>query len=123
MGIDFGGNDARMAQHFLHCSKIGTALYEMGGKRVSECMGTDAFFDSCFKGQGFDEFEHRYSGQACAAWIEKDIIFIATLDGNMDSDLVEINLYEFKCSISYGYKPFFIPFAGNLDEFIFGMHI
>jgi hypothetical protein len=27
MGIDFGGGDAFMAQHFLHSTQVGTALY------------------------------------------------------------------------------------------------
>ena len=36
VGVNFGGEDAFVAQHLLHCAKIGTVLHKMGGKGVAE---------------------------------------------------------------------------------------
>lgn len=36
MGIDLGGENAFVPQHFLHDTEIGTVLYEMRGERVAE---------------------------------------------------------------------------------------
>src|SRR5690349_4184187 len=110
-----------MAKHFLYRSQIGTAVYQVCGKRMPERMRTDAFFNPGFKSKAFDELEHGYSGQACAARIEKNIIFIAIFNRNMNPDLGQIDLYEFQCCISYRYQPFFISFSGNFNEFIFRM--
>lgn len=43
MGIPIGATDARMAQHFLNNSQIGSIIEEMGGKRVAKSMGKDCF--------------------------------------------------------------------------------
>lgn len=38
MGIDLRGGDAFMSQHFLHCTKVGTAFYQMRGEGMAEGM-------------------------------------------------------------------------------------
>jgi hypothetical protein len=36
MGIDLGGRDTLMTEHFLNGTEVGTALHQVGGERMPE---------------------------------------------------------------------------------------
>ena len=43
MGVDFGGGNAFVAEHFLHSPKVGTAFQQMGGEAMPKRMWADCF--------------------------------------------------------------------------------
>ena len=65
MGIDLGGDDVRMAQHFLDRAKVGPAFKKVSGEGMPERMGGNFLFDPCFFSIFFNDFPDahaRYSG-------------------------------------------------------------
>ena len=46
VGVDFGGGDAFVAEHFLHGTEVGAALHEVGGERVAEGVWADGLGDA-----------------------------------------------------------------------------
>ena len=55
VGVDFGGDDAAVAEHFLHGTEVGTVLHEFGGEGVAEAVGGNVFGDVGTGGGFFDE--------------------------------------------------------------------
>ena len=44
-GVDLGGGDIRVAQHFLDGAQIRTVLQQVGGKGVAQRMGSNVLLD------------------------------------------------------------------------------
>lgn len=53
VGINLGGADAFVSQHTLDGTQVGTAFEQMGGERVAESMGADAFFSPIWSANSF----------------------------------------------------------------------
>ena len=51
VGIDFGGGDAGVAQHFLHGAQVGPAFYEVRGEGVAQRVRADGFAQAGLLGQ------------------------------------------------------------------------
>ena len=66
VGVDFGGSDGFVAEHFLDGPEVGTAFDEVGGEGVAEGMRGDGFFDAGFFGELFDEHEDINPGKCSA---------------------------------------------------------
>ncbi len=41
VGVDLGGGDVGMAEHFLDDSEVGAVVEEVGGEAVAELVGMD----------------------------------------------------------------------------------
>ena len=50
VGVDFGGDDALVAEHLLNGTQIGATIDEVGGERVAEGVRTDGFGDAGLMG-------------------------------------------------------------------------
>jgi len=71
VGVDFGGGDGFVAEHFLDGPEVGTAFDEMGGERVAEGMRGDGFFDAGFFSELFDEHEDINPGKRSAIAVQE----------------------------------------------------
>ena len=71
VGIDFGGEDAFVAQHLLHCAKVGAVLHQMGGKGVAEGVWRDVFGDTGSFGRLLYNCKNHHSGKASSAAVEE----------------------------------------------------
>ena len=54
MGINFGGGNGLMTQHFLYSPQIGSALNEVSSEGVPKGVRTHFFVQPCFIYQIFD---------------------------------------------------------------------
>ena len=72
MGINFGSSDAFMAKHFLHGTQVSATLYQMGGKRVAECVGTDGLGDTCDFRCLFNHHKNHFPSKTGTSAIKKD---------------------------------------------------
>ena len=71
VGVDFGGGDGFVAEHFLDGAEVGTAFDEVGGEGVTESMGGDGFFDAGFFGELFDEHKDINPGKRSAIAVQE----------------------------------------------------
>ena len=59
MGIDLGGPDTLMSQHFLDGPQVSPSLQQMGCERVPEGVRTDDLLDAGQFRLHFDDVEDR----------------------------------------------------------------
>ena len=55
--VDFGGEDALMAEHFLYNPQVRAPFYEMCREGMPECVGLYLLGYSCGKGLFLDHVE------------------------------------------------------------------
>ena len=55
VGINLGGENGFVTEHFLNGTEVGAHFDEVGGKGVAEGVGTNGFVDACFGGEVFDD--------------------------------------------------------------------
>ena len=75
VGIDLGGQDTFMSQHFLDRPQIRPAFYKMCGKRMPESMRRDLFRDTGFQRLLLHHVEYGYAAQLPSRLVqEQDIV-------------------------------------------------
>jgi hypothetical protein len=75
MRIDLSRRDGFVTQHLLHGPQVSSTLYQVGGKRMPECMRTNAFLDPCLLGEVFDDRKYHHPGKFAAVAVEKNVRF------------------------------------------------
>ena len=85
MGVNLGGGNACMTEHFLDCSEIGAAFNQVCGKRMSEAMGRYGLSDSRLSDQVFEDQENHHAGQAGTSLVEENDVFMPALSGKVYS--------------------------------------
>jgi hypothetical protein len=79
MGINLGGGNTRVTEHFLYSPQIGSSFYQVGGERMPEAMGGNGFGDSRFSDKIFEDQEDHHPRQAGSSVIEKNNVFVSGL--------------------------------------------
>lgn len=91
MGVDLGGSDAFVSQHFLDGAQVGPAFDEVGGKTVPEGVRADVFLEPYTLNLFFDDEKYHHAAEFFAPFVEKDKLFVAFGRLDMDTDLVEVD--------------------------------
>ena len=115
VGIDLGGGDTFMAEHFLNGAKVGAAFYQVGGEGMAKRMGGDVLADPGVFDEVFEEQKDHNAAKAAAAAVEKEDVFVAWLDGNMGADLLLIDVDVSDGGAADGYEPFLITLSDHPD--------
>ena len=71
VGVDFGGEDAFVAEHLLYNAEIGTVFHQVGGKGVAQGVRRDCFGNA---GSGYlvpDDVEDHHAAQAASPSVEE----------------------------------------------------
>ena len=55
VGVDLGGGDVGMAEHFLDDSEVGAVVEEVGGEAVAELVGMDFLGEASSGGAFVDD--------------------------------------------------------------------
>lgn len=77
MHVNLGRGNTFVPQHGLNDTQIGTAFQQVGGKGMTEGMGTDGFAQAALLDQLFYHVEYQDAGQLrTAPDTQKDIIFV-----------------------------------------------
>ena len=67
VGVEFGGADARMAEHFLDDAQIGAVFEQVRRKGMAKHVRRDVARDAGVANAGFDAAPHRWRGKFGAA--------------------------------------------------------
>ena len=111
MGVEFGGEDRLVAEHLLHCSEVGTAFDEVGGKRVAEGVRADVFGDTGCFGELLDYHEYHDPRERFASSIEKHKILATRLDFLGFAVVVDVVFEVVERVFGDRHKAFLIVFA------------
>ena len=55
VGVDLGGGDVGVAEHFLDDAEVGAVIEEVGGEAVAELVGMDFLGEACGGGALIDD--------------------------------------------------------------------
>lgn len=91
MGVDLGGSDAFVSQHFLDGAQVGATFDEVRGKTVPEGVRADVFLEPYTLDLFFDDEKYHHAAEFFAPFVEKDKLFVAFGRLDMDADLVEVD--------------------------------
>lgn len=114
-GVDFGSRYLLMSEHHLDGSQIGSALEQMGGKRMTEGMGRDLLLDARLLTVTLDDIEHHDTRQLPAEAVEEDIILKSALDIELVAEF-EVIMYLLQCTLGNRYDALLATLAPNLNE-------
>src|SRR4051812_31484857 len=95
----------------------------MRGKRVTERVGADGFFQPDFFCKRFNNHEHHDAAKLPAVLIEEYKILLSFLYIEMAAYLLHVNAKQLDGHASDGHKPFFISLACYFNEAHFKMYI
>src|SRR5580692_10263930 len=113
VGIDLGGGNAFMAQHFLYGAEVGATFHEMGGEGMTEGVGGNVLGNAGLPDKVFQEQEDHDPGEPAAAAIEKEDILMAGLDRYMYADILHIDTDVFDGGAADGYQSFLISLTDH----------
>ena len=114
VGINLGGENGFVTEHFLNGTKVGSHFDEVGGKGVAEGVGTNGFVDACFGGEVFDDVKNHNPAQTGTPAIEKEDVFIFRRNGGqVPADGIEVKVDVKYGSAANGYESFFVVFAND----------
>ena len=111
MGIDLGGRNAFVPQHFLHGPQVCAAFYQVGGKGMAQGMRRYVFSDAGFFYQVFQQQEDHYPAQFAAAAVQEKNVVVARLYGNVYAYILPVDVNVFDGAAANGYQSFFIALA------------
>ena len=115
VGIDLGGGNAFVAEHFLNGAEVGAAFNEVGGEGMAEGMRGDVLGDPGLLYEVFEQQEDHHAAKAAAAAVEEEDIFMAGLDGDMGADLLLVDADVFDSDAADGYQPFLVALADHAN--------
>ena len=83
MHVDFGGTDVLVSQHSLYGTQVCTTLQELCRKAMAEGVRANVLANACLLGIILDIDKERDAAQVLSSTQrDKDIVFLARLDGN-----------------------------------------
>ncbi len=115
VGIDFGGGDAGVAEHFLDDPEIGAVFEEVGGEAVSEHVRGDVALDAGEAGAFLDAEPEGDRGERGAAAGEEDSGGRARGE-EAGAAGVEVVLEGIDGLAAGGDDAFLVAFADDIDE-------
>ena len=123
MGVDLGGGEAFVTQHFLHGTEVGTVLHQFGGEAVAEAVWRHILVQAGLVDSLLDELEDRHAGEVVATEVEEDVLFLAGLGSELAAGGVDIVLQKVQRMGVDGHPALFIAFADDLQHFLFGVDV
>ena len=121
VGVNLGGEDGFVAQHFLDYSKVGPVFYEMGGKGVAEGVGRDFLPNAGHHGLVFHQIEDGDAAEGLSETVEEKIILEFALGrfgpfGKVGADGIGRHLSQW-------HQALLVSFADDIDESLFQIHV
>ncbi len=114
VGVDFGGGDAFVAEHFLDKAEVGAALDEVGREGVAEGVGGDFLADVGYEGLGLDHLEHGLAAETPAEAVEEEEVGGGGIGGV--GAALEIGIDGIHGHFAYRHKPFLVAFSYDSYE-------
>ena len=74
VGVDFGREDALVAEHFLDDAEVGAVFDHVGGKGMAEGVGRDFLVDAGEDGLALDHVENRSAREMAAVFVEENSV-------------------------------------------------
>ena len=90
VGVEFGGGNRLVAQHFLNGFQIGAAFNKVRGERVAEGVGADGLFQTDFGGKVFNNGEDHYTRQFAAATVQEQNVLVFAVDFQRLAIIVDV---------------------------------
>lgn len=91
MGVDLGGSDAFVSQHFLDGAQVGPAFDKVRRETVPECMRANVFLEPDTLNLFFDDEKYHHPAEFFASFVEKDKLFVAFGRLDMDADVLDVD--------------------------------
>jgi hypothetical protein len=113
VGVDLGGGDAFVSEHFLDGAQVGTTFDEMSSKTMPEGMRADVFLEP----DAFDLFlndeKYHHAAEFFAPFVEKYKLFVAFGRLDMDADLIEVDPQVLQGIPPDGYEALLVALADD----------
>lgn len=113
MGVDLGGGDAFVSQHFLDGTQVGTTFDKVGGKTVPEGVRADVFLEPDTLNLFFDDEKYHHAAEFFAPFVEKDKLFVAFGRLDMDADVLDVDAEVLQGIPADGDEALLVPLADN----------
>ena len=112
VGIDFGCGNARMPQHFLDKTEVGTVLQKVGSKGMPKGVRGDFLLDVGKQGVLFYKGENHHSGEGLAcSFTQEEVVGAMGRYFYACSYAVDVVFYQLQGIVGYGYEAHLIAFA------------
>ena len=121
VGVDFGGEDGLVAQHFLDDAEVGTVFQEVGGEGVAEGVGRDFLPDAGCHGLVFYHIKYRDAAEGLAEAVQEEDVFVLAFGGGRSGG--EVGADGIGRNLSQGYEALFVAFADDIHEAIVQVHV
>ena len=122
MGVDFGGGDLFVAQHFLNRSQISTGLDQVGCKAVPKRMWRNALSDLCLDSDTPQHCERHLSAEASPLSTEEHGVLVSLHWNELRTILCQVIVDGLQCSCADGNGANFVSFSDDLDNSIDEVH-
>ena len=114
MGVDFGGEDALVAEHFLDGAQVGAVFDEVGGKGVAEGMRRYFLGNAGLHSVCLYHLEHRDTGERTAETVQKKNVGTFTVCGGFAD--FEIVAYSVACHVAERHEPLLVALPYHADK-------
>ena len=121
VGVDFGGEDGFVAEHFLDDAEVGAAFDEVGGEGVAEGVGGDFLVDARDERLLFDEVEDGHPAQRAAVFVEERDVVEGRFGGGGAG--VEVAGESGGGDVPEGDEPLFVALADDAHEALFEVNV
>ena len=115
VGVDFGGADARMAQHFLDDAEVGAVLEQVRREAVPEHVRSNVFIDATTFDALFDVQPKGHAGESGAATGEENSAGGAGFD-ELWARGAEVTFERGDGGFADRDDAFLVPLANDVDE-------
>ena len=114
VGVDLGGEDGFVAEHFLDDAEVGAVFDEVGREGVAEGVGGDFLVDACDERLLLDEVEDGHPAERAAVFVEEGDVVEGGLGGRGASG--QIGREGVRRHLAEGDEPFLVAFADYAHE-------
>ena len=121
VGVDLGGEDGLVAQHFLDDAEVGPVFDEVGGKGVAEGVGRDFLLDAGGHGLVLDQFEDGDAAEGLSELVQEEVVFVLALGG--DGPILQVGADGIGRYFSEGDEALLVAFADDVDKAFGQIHV
>ena len=114
VGVDLGGEDGFVAEHFLDDAEVGAVFDEVGGEGVAEGVGGDFLVDACDERLLLDEVEDGHPAERAAVFVEEGDVVEGRLGGCGASG--QIGREGVRRHLAEGDEPLLVALADDAHE-------
>ena len=122
VGVDFGGADVGMAQHFLNDAQVGAVGEQVAGEGVAQRVRVDILMDAGAGGGDFHHIPDPFPVQRTAAFGEKHIGGTRIFLRQQRSHVGQIAPQRAQRDFADRHDPGFAAFADHPQQFVVEIH-